>query len=186
MKLLLFSDLHGDIEAARHLVQRSRDFDACVGAGDFCNAHRGLESCIRILREIEVPTVLIPGNNETFDELKAACGGWKDVHVLHGTGATIDGITFFGLGGGVPITPFGAWSYDFGEEDARQLLRDCPARAVLVSHSPPQGVVDLSSNARHLGSLAVRETISQQQPQLVACGHIHASAGPRGVEWTLL
>src|SRR5262249_54267333 len=49
----------------------------------------------------------------------------------------------------------------------------------LVSHSPPRGAVDRSSNGRSLGSVAVREAVLRQQPALVVCGHIHASAGTR-------
>ena len=42
--------------------------------------------------------------------------------MLHGSAVAIAGVTFFGLGGGVPVTPFGAWSYDFTEEQAANLL----------------------------------------------------------------
>jgi Icc-related predicted phosphoesterase len=38
LKLLLFSDLHADVTAARHLVERAADVDVLVGAGDFDNA----------------------------------------------------------------------------------------------------------------------------------------------------
>jgi Icc-related predicted phosphoesterase len=89
----------------------------------------------------------------------------------------LDGVSFFGLGGAAPVTPFGSWSYDFSEDQARALLAGCPAGGVLVSHSPPHGLLDTDSSGRHLGSLAVRESIDQQQPVLVVCGHIHGSAG---------
>ena len=56
-------------------------------------------------------------------------------------------------------------------------MRDCPSGCILISHSPPKGVVDRSSDGRSLGSLAVRETIERKQPALVVCGHIHGSAG---------
>ena len=75
------------------------------------------------------------------------------------------------------MTPFGDWSYDFSEADAAHLLRGCPVGAVLVSHSPPKGAVDLSSSGRSLGSTAVREAVVRLKPRLVVCGHIHASAG---------
>src|SRR5207247_10447169 len=63
---------------------------------------------------------------------------------------------FFGIGGGIPVTPFGAWSYDFTEEQAQELLQNCPARCVLVSHSPPKGAVD-RAGGQSLGSVAVRD-----------------------------
>jgi Icc-related predicted phosphoesterase len=150
-----------------------------VGAGDFANARRGVSICIEVLRAIQVPTVLVPGNNESYEELVAACTGWQKTTVLHGTGVEIAGVPFFGIGGGIPITPFGDWSYDFSETDAVQLLRDCPAGTVLVSHSPPKGAVDVAASGRSLGSTAVRDAVMRLRPRLVVCGHIHSCAGQR-------
>lgn len=180
MKLLLFSDLHCDAPAARRLVERSAAVDVVVGAGDFANLRRGLDRTLDVLRAIDKPAILVPGNSESDAELEAACGGWPEAHVLHGSGATVGGIDFWGLGGGVPVTPFGSWSVDFTEEQAEQLLAGCPRGAVLVSHSPPKGAVDVSSSGVSLGSVAVRRVIEDKQPALVVCGHIHQSAGQTG------
>ena len=199
MKLLLFSDIHGDLEAARRIVAKSRDIDVVIGAGDFATMSRGLQRCIDVLSQIDRPAILVPGNNEWPDELSAACEGWKSAHVLHAQGTEINGASFFGLGGGVPVTPFGDWSFDLSEEQAAKLLEACPNRAVLVSHSPPKGLVDRSSSGQSLGSTAVRDLITQKDPILVVSGHIHASAGksatlnettvvnagPAGIIWEL-
>ncbi len=181
MKLLLFSDLHTDEAAARKLVEQSRSADILVGAGDFASVRRHINMCIDILKVIDKPAVLVAGNNETTEELLDACGEWKQAHVLHGNGVTISGLSFFGIGGGVPVTPFGSWSYDFTEEDATRLLRDCPSGCILVSHSPPKGAVDVSSRGLSFGSVAVRDAIVRTQPSLVVCGHIHESAGQRAM-----
>jgi uncharacterized protein len=129
------------------------------------------------LAPIEKPTILVPGNSESEEELISACRRWQSAHVLHGSRATIEGIDFFGIGGGIPLTPFGAWSYDFTEDQAFELLRGCPPGCIMVSHSPPKGVLDRSSDGRSLGSRAVRETIDTKRPGLVVCGHIHGSSG---------
>ncbi|MCU0465052.1 MAG: metallophosphoesterase family protein [Anaerolineae bacterium] len=199
MKLLLFSDLHTNRTAARSIVQQAAQVDVLVGAGDFANMRHGLGDCLSILRSVDKPIVLVAGNNETTDELLQACEGWESAYVLHGTGLTIEGVTFFGIGGGIPVTPFGPLSYDFSETQARELLKDCPSNCVLVSHSPPLGAVDSSSTRKNLGSVAMRETIERVKPRLVVCGHIHASAqqtaiigetpvinaGPAGIVYTL-
>ena len=177
MKLLLFSDLHANEAAAQQLVTLARSADIVIGAGDFGNLRRGIDTAIGMLKAIDKPAVLVPGNAESTAELEAACRTWPTAQVLHGSGIEIEGIHFFGIGGGIPVTPFGSWSYDFSEDEARRLLADCPAGGVLVTHSPPKGVVDLSSRGVNLGSIAIREVIEQQQPQLVVCGHIHESAG---------
>jgi Icc-related predicted phosphoesterase len=198
-KLLLFSDLHCDATAARSLVERSRSVDIVIGAGDFANMRRGLGRCLEVLKEIDRPAVLVAGNNETTDELRDASRDWPAAVVLHGNAAEIGGLTFFGLGGGVPVTPFGAWSYDLSEEEAASQLARCPGGCILVTHSPPKTVVDVSSRGDSLGSTAIRDAIVRTRPRLAVCGHIHASggqqgtlgetpvvnAGPAGIVWSL-
>jgi len=196
MKLLLFSDLHCDTIAARSLVKRAASVDVLIGAGDFGKVRRDVGVCIDMLQIIDKPAVLVAGNNESTEELVEACKSWPQAHVLHGSGVTIGGIQFFGIGGGIPVTPFGAWSYDFTEEQAQELLQNCPARCVLVSHSPPKGAVD-RAGGQSLGSVAVRDAVERLQPLLAVCGHIHScagqqdkigstpviNAGPKGIEW---
>ena len=177
IRLLLFSDLHRDTVAARNLVEMSHGADVVVGAGDFGTTRKGIQEIIDALQAIERPTILVPGNSESYEELVAACAGWPVARVLHGSGTEVAGFKFWGVGGAIPITPFGSWSYDFSEEDGRRLLADCPPRAILVSHSPPQGAVDVSSVGQRLGSIAVLEAVEKRQPRLVACGHIHQSWG---------
>ena len=178
MRLLAFSDLHRDLDGAASLVERSRDADVVIGAGDFASVHEGLEETIAALVAIETPTILIPGNNETEDALRAAASGWTAATVLHGETAEIDGVTFFGLGAGIPTTPWD-WSFDLTEEEAAERLAGCPREAVLVVHSPPSGHCDSSSRGDHLGSTAILAAIEDKRPPLAVCGHIHESWGER-------
>ena len=199
MKLLVFSDIHADLRAASNLVKRSADVDVVVGAGDYGMPRQGLGEMISALIKIEKPTVLVSGNCENTGDLKSACRGWQKAHVLHGEQVTLKGMPFYGIGGGIPITPFGSWSYDFSEDEASHLLKNCPSGGVLISHSPPKGMLDISSDGRRLGSTALRDAIINKNPLLVVCGHIHASAGqidrfgettvinagPQGIIWDL-
>lgn len=195
MKLLLFSDLHCDEAAAAALVEKAGDVDVVVGAGDFATCRKDIHKTLDILQQIDKPAVLVPGNAESVEELRDATANWKSATVLHGSGITIDGVEFFGLGAAVPETPFGDWSYDLSEDEAAALLAACPLHAVLVTHSPPKNCVDLTSDGRHIGSESVRSAIETTEPRLVVCGHIHAcweemgkigptrviNAGPRGI-----
>lgn len=176
MKLLAFSDLHRDLDGARQLVERSSEADVVIGAGDFASVHEGLEETIGALAAIEAPTILIPGNNETDEALRAAAANWDAATVLHGEGTSIDGVDFWGLGAGVPITPWD-WSFDLDEGEAESMLADAPEGCVLVVHSPPKGHVDVSGAGDHLGSEAVLGAIEAKRPALAVCGHIHESWG---------
>jgi Icc-related predicted phosphoesterase len=173
MRLLAFSDVHRDSRQAQRLAEMAEEADVVIGAGDFASQHRGLGDVIDMQVVIEKPTVLVPGNSETDEELREACGGWRAATVLHGDGTDIDGVSFYGLGGGVPPTPW-PWSFDLTEEEAERELASCPDDVdVMVLHSPPKGHLD----GRGLGSEALLRAIEERQPRLAVCGHIHECAG---------
>jgi Icc-related predicted phosphoesterase len=176
MKLLAFSDLHRDLGQARELVGMSAEADLVIGAGDFASVHEGLEEMIDVLAAIEAPTVLVPGNNETEEDLRAAAAGWEGATVLHGEGTTIDGVEVYGLGAGVPITPWD-WSFDLDDEAAAEMLAACPQGALLVLHSPPKDHCDEAGSGNHFGSEALLRAIEDKRPRLAVCGHIHESWG---------
>lgn len=178
MRLLAFSDLHRDLGRAASIVKRSQDADVVIGAGDFASVHEGLTETIDALSSVETPTVLVPGNNETADALREAASGWDAATVLHGESAEISGETFFGLGAGIPVTPWD-WSFDLSDEEAAEALGPCPQGSVLVLHSPPFGHCDVAGSGQNLGSPALAEAIERLQPLLAVCGHIHESWGRR-------
>jgi uncharacterized protein len=176
VRLLAFSDLHRNLEQAARLVEMSAEADVVIGAGDFASVHEGLEEAIGALAGIEKPAVLVPGNNETDEALREAAAAWGTATVLHGEGTTIDGVEIFGLGAGVPVTPWD-WSFDLDDGTASEMLAPCPEGALLVLHSPPQGHCDANGSGDHFGSEALREAIEQKRPRLAVCGHIHESWG---------
>lgn len=175
MKILAFSDLHLARARADDIVAASRSADLVIGAGDFCNMREGLDEAMAMLVGIEAPFVMVPGNNESLEQLQASAP--EGAHVLHGNSVEIGGLTIFGLGGGIPITPFGAWSWDLDEDEAQSLLQKAFGADIIVSHSPPKGVADRTSDGTSVGSLAVRVAAEWIQPKLLLCGHIHESWG---------
>jgi Icc-related predicted phosphoesterase len=179
MKILAFSDLHLSRPRARALVEASAGADVVIGAGDFCNVRQGLDEAMGLLDGIAAPMVLVPGNAESVEELRATAP--KGAHVLHGDGVKIDGVNLFGLGYGVPVTPFGSWSCDLTEDEAAAMLNACVAANILVTHSPPKGVADVTSTGHSVGSTAIRAAIERLEPSLALCGHVHDCWGMQGV-----
>jgi len=178
MRILAFSDLHCDLEQAARLTEMSAEADVVIGAGDFASIHERLEETIDALSGITVPTVLVPGNNERLEDLQEAAAGWNAATVLHGNSTEIEGQTFYGLGGGIPTTPW-SWSYDLDETEAEAALTGLTGDAVLVVHSPPKNHCDEAGGGLHLGSTAIAAAIERAQPRLAVCGHIHESWGER-------
>lgn len=171
MRILAFSDLHCDLDGAASLVEQSTEVDLVIGAGDFASVHKGLEDTISALAAITAPTLLVPGNNETEDALREAAGAWDSAAVLHGETAEVGGRSFYGLGGGIPDTPWD-WSFDLTEEEAEEKLTGLGEGVVLILHSPPQGHVD-----KGFGSRAILAAIEEKTPEIAVCGHIHECWG---------
>ena len=175
MRVLAFSDLHHSAKQAKEIVAAAKEADLVIGAGDFCNMRQDLDGAMGLLAGIDAPFVLVPGNAESVDELVKAAP--ESAHVLHGTGVEVGGVRLFGLGYGVPVTPFGAWSCDLSEEQASEMLDACEGADILVLHSPPLGAVDRTSGGLSVGSAAILAAIERVQPKLALCGHIHDSWG---------
>jgi uncharacterized protein len=178
-RILAFSDLHHSRSRAEVLVAASTDADLVIGAGDFCNVRKGLGGVMSLLKDMKRPFVMVPGNAESAEELRQAAH--EGMVVLHGVGTEIAGLRVFGLGYGVPETPFGDWSCDLSENEASAMLARCSEADVLVLHSPPKGVADTTSSGLSVGSVAIRDAISRIQPKLAVCGHIHDSWGREGL-----
>ncbi len=179
MKILAFSDLHHSRRKAEVLVEAAAEADLVIGAGDFCNMRQDLVGAMTLLAGIAAPVVVVPGNAESADELRnAALAGMT---VLHGGAVEVDGVRIFGIGYGIPVTPFGSWSCDLTEQFAANMLGECDTADILISHSPPKGVADITSQGFSVGSVAVRDAVKRLQPKLVFCGHIHDSWGQTGM-----
>ena len=150
MKLLAFSDLHRDLGQAAALVEMSAEADVVIGAGDFASVHEGLEE-----------TIDGPGGDRDADRAgprqqrdrgRPARGGGRlerGDRPARRAARRSTGVEFYGLGAGVPVTPW-EWSFDLDDEVAAEMLAPCPEGAVLVLHSPPQGHCDVDRRRRPL------------------------------------
>ncbi len=178
MRILAFSDLHHSAKQARVIVAAAKEADLVIGAGDFCNMRQDIAGAMALLDGISAPLVLVPGNAESVEELRGATP--EGAYLLHGDAVEIGGVRLFGLGYGVPETPFGDWSCDLSEEQAGEMLAGCEAADILVVHSPPKGVVDQTPTGISVGSEAILAAVERVQPELVLCGHIHDCWGQEG------
>lgn len=178
-RIFAFSDLHHSRHHAETLVSTSQAADIVIGAGDFCNMRQGLPGAISLLADIKRPFLMVPGNAESVDELRDAAH--EGMTVLHGDSIEVGNLQVFGIGYGIPKTPFGDWSCDLSEESAAEMLAGCDLADILVTHSPPKGVGDVTSRGVSVGSVAVRDAVMRIKPKLVLCGHIHDSWGQEGM-----
>lgn len=177
MRILAFSDVHCDTDACAALLAAAPDADLIIGAGDFAQRREGLAQTMALLEPFAAKAVYIAGNNETPDELRAA----TSARVLHGEMIDWQGVRIFGIGGAIPALNITAFeSFDISEVDAAPLLAQGDCVDIVVTHSPPKGVVDVMDGRGSMGSVEVQKAIERLQPKLVFCGHIHDCWGQRG------
>lgn len=175
MKLLIFSDIHGDQAALERLMKQDADYYFC--AGDLANWGKGLEVLGPVMQPHADKVYVIPGNHESEDDIARFCERFG-FHNFHGQSMRIGEHSVAALGYSNP-TPFHTPGEYSEQELADRLAKFADAELrVLICHCPPKATqLDRAGEGQHFGSQAVREFIEKTQPEYFYCGHIHEAAG---------
>lgn len=175
MKLLIFSDIHGDCAALEELLSREADY--YLAAGDLLHPKHGFEQVGPLLERRRDRVLVIPGNIETESDIDRFCSrhGFRN---LHGKSLEAEGKHIAALGYSNQ-TPFGTPG-EYSEQEIEARLQPFAELSplVLVCHCPPRNTsLDRAREGAHFGSTAVRGFIEARQPESFFCGHIHEAAG---------
>ena len=183
MRILIFSDIHGDTKSLERILAAPADL--YISAGDLSTFGRALERCGETLRPLGQKLWVIPGNHESAQDNADFCKkfGFVDFHrrvrVLEGK----IGVTqWAGLGYSNP-TPFDTPG-EFSEEEIADALKpfEVLSPLYLVVHFPPHdSQLDRVMLGRHAGSRTLRAWVERVQPAYLFCGHIHECAGKTDV-----
>jgi Icc-related predicted phosphoesterase len=186
MKVLFFVDTHGNSTKLRRLVEKSKNVDLLVCAGDFTIFEGETDAVLHELNSIGKPVLIIHGNHETASSVEHACETLKNLHFIHKNyyiAGDNSNLVFFGYGGGgfstrdegfkrsseLFIQEFEKISKQNGKE-----LKDY--KIVLVTHAPPFAT-KLDDLGSHVGNQSITDFIIKHQPVLAVSGHIHETAG---------
>jgi len=175
MKLLIFSDIHGDEAALERLMKQDADY--YFAAGDLANWGRGLERLGPLMKSRADRLYMIPGNHESEDDVARFCEQFG-FHNVHGKTLRLGQTEIAALGYSNP-TPFNTPGEYSEQELARRLsLFDDARPGVVICHCPPKSTrLDRAAEGQHFGSQSVRDFIERTQPEYFYCGHIHEAAG---------
>jgi uncharacterized protein len=181
MKILIFSDIHGDIRALERVMDQPAD--VYIAAGDLSTFGRGLERCAEALKPLGNRVWLLPGNHESHNQTRAICEryGFFDFHRQVRGLESAKGATQWGGLGYSNITPFNTPG-EYSEDEIAGALSWLEDRKplYLVVHFPPCNTkLDEVASGKHAGSPALREWVERVQPAFLFCGHIHETAGLR-------
>jgi Icc-related predicted phosphoesterase len=179
VKILIFSDIHGDLQAIERVMAQPADL--YIDAGDLATFRKGLDRCGEALQPLGERLWVLPGNHETHDDTRAMCQrfGFVDFHrQVRALESAKGAIQWAGLGYS-NVTPFKTPGEYSEEEIAKALAAFDEIRPLcLVVHFPPLGTkLDEYAPGKHAGSPALREWVERVQPAYLFCGHIHEAAG---------
>ncbi len=172
---MLISDIHGSIDAAKRAGTEAerRDVDMVIVAGDITN-FGGKDEAKKILSAIPVRKVAVPGNCDhpdivdVFEE--------TGTESAHGRRFEMNSMQFSGLGASNPL-PFGTL-FTYSEENIYTFLDSLlPGSDILITHTPPVGILDRTTFGHHGGSESIRKVVEKYRPVLHVFGHIHESPG---------
>jgi Icc-related predicted phosphoesterase len=175
MKILFFSDTHGDMDVIAKLKKKSFDADVVICAGDVSVMEANLPQIMEELNEFKKPLLLIHGNHENERGLKDLCQSLDNVIFLHKAVHHMGDYVFFGYGGDGFSTndpEFTRIANAFFRQQAKG-----KKRMILVTHGPAYNTeIDKIGN-EPTGNKSYRQFIDDLQPHLAVSGHLHENAG---------
>jgi uncharacterized protein len=181
MKVLIFSDIHGDFRALEKIV--AQQADVYISGGDLSTFGRGLDRCGELLKPLGERLWALPGNHESHEQMRAFCAkfGFVDFHRQQRTLESSNGVTHWAGLGYSNITPFNTPG-EYSENEIAGALSGFEGKTPLyiVVHFPPyDSKLDEFAAGKHAGSAALRGWVECAQPAFLFCGHIHETAGLR-------
>jgi uncharacterized protein len=181
MRIVAFTDVHGAYKKVESVLLKESVFDVLVIGGDLTTRGSAIEAreAVRRFQNFAKPVLLVAGNMDlpAVDEIYDSLG----VNI-NARGIVLNDVGFFGVAGS-PFTPMHT-PYEITEDEIRSRAEAGWAavqnarRKIFVPHAPPSGTkLDRTFLGKHVGSIAVREFVERNQPDVLICGHIHESRG---------
>ncbi|MBX2870699.1 MAG: metallophosphatase domain-containing protein [Saprospiraceae bacterium] len=183
MKIICISDTHG-----LHEQLALPEGDIIIHAGDITD-HGSQTEVVAFLDWFSdldyAHKIFIGGNHDIFlDEYPVEVLELLPANVtyLRNNEYEVNGINIWGS----PVSPdLIYWAFGKRRSEMADHWRFMPGEVdILITHTPPFGILDQSSSYDHLGCEALLECVKEIKPRLHIFGHIHASYGSREEEET--
>lgn len=180
MKIVAISDTHG-------VRPPLPDGDVLVHCGDWSHWEGTMRELIAFCRWMnEQPharKILISGNHDFifFNEPTAAKAMVEEAGIIYleDSAVTIDGVKFWGS----PWQPkYKGWAFGLDEEMIIKKWALMPSDIdVLLTHSPPAGILDTDSRGKRQGCPHLLNKVLEVRPKIHVFGHMHEGYGAETV-----
>ncbi len=160
MRVLCVSDLHHNEELEKKVFEviKKEKIDVFVNAGDFVSDHFAKE----MLDKIKIRSFIVHGNWDTNIKTDN-----KKVSILMNQVEEYRGYYFLGIDDRFAL-----------DEEIFDLISDKPLeKVIIITHSPPYGILDATWGGLNVGFPIYREFLENNEGVIQVCGHIHESAG---------
>lgn len=175
MEIVFLSDTH-----SRHHKVDVPGGDLLIHGGDVTNGRRGqIDDFLDWFLSLPHPYKLFIGGNMDF-ELEKEPNHFRaklpeNVHYLCNESVVIEGVHYFGS----PMIPkfVGAFNRERGDE-LRKYWNQIPGEVdVLITHTPPKGILDRTSLGLTVGCADLMEKVLAVTPKYHLFGHVHEAYG---------
>ena len=175
MRILVISDLHGDLDAAWEAVARFEP-DLLLSCGDWGDPEEVREADLAAF-PARLPVYSTYGNHDPLEAL-ARLRNWDGSPVLlpQGEGHCVEGVRLAAIGG--------IWAkshrqpYYVTDEDVADLAARIAAGGpvdLLLTHGCPVGLADLTPRHTHGGQRCFLDAFQTIRPRIHLCGHLHVA-----------
>jgi len=175
MRVLVVSDLHGDLESSRCAAACLRP-DLILSCGDWGDPDQVTERDLAEFLEF-APVYSTFGNHDPLDILSRLRNrDGSPVLLAQGTVHEVAGLRLAAIGG--------IWAKSHARrhyvtdadvaEAAARIAQSGPVD-ILLTHGCPIGLADLTPTGRHGGQRCFLEAFNTIRPRLHLCGHLHVA-----------
>lgn len=177
MKIVILSDTHEKHEELGILAG-----DVLIHCGDSAYGFDSTDAAVDLLDDWfgrqTFDLILCIGGNHDFG-LQARVGDqdpvFRNAVYLQDNSVRYKGVTFYGT----PWVPeLASWAFYLPPHEMRDRWELIPETTdVLITHSPPHGILDRNSRGKSCGCPDLLKRVLDIGPRVHCFGHVHASAG---------
>ena len=174
MRILVVSDLHGDLASAHKAIDRCTT-DALLSCGDWGDPEE-VSLADLALFPAHLPTLTTFGNHDALDLLKALRNQDRSPVVLdQGEVREWHGLPIAAIGGIWAKShrqPFYVTDDDVAEFASRIAAGQVD---ILLTHGCPVGLADRTEKGNHGGQRCFLKAFQAIEPRVHLCGHLHVA-----------
>jgi Icc-related predicted phosphoesterase len=184
-RLILISDTH-----SLHRRVELPEGDIIIHAGDWQNSGRDWDDVYNFStwwNDLQFKhKILIDGNHDGLAQAARSIvvDAFKDTHYLLDSDVEIEDIKFYGS----PYSPtfFNWWFMKDRGDPIKKHWDLIPSDTdVLITHTPPMGMLDTLEDGNHVGCEELAKTVDKVNPKVHVFGHIHNGYGQQQIGDTL-